>query len=281
MGDFELDTRLERIDESRFRARLSRDWAIWGPSGGYVASIALRAAGLVAKVQRPASFSGHFVSVGQFETVDVEVRTVRAGRRAESFAVSISQQGRPLFESLVRTAAEGPGLEHDVAEIPTATRPDGLKFIQEVIEERLGEEAKKPPFPFWSNFDVKPVRPERFVPGPRRAHDPVFEEWYRFAPRACFDDPFLDAARTLMMIDTASWIAASQPHPESEFIAPNLDVTTWFHRTEPETEWLLVDAHCSLAEAGLMGTHSRIWSESGKLLASGGAQLFCVPAPPA
>ena len=31
------------------------------------------------------------------------------------------------------------------------------------------------------------------------------------------------------------------------------------------------------AEGGLMGTHARIWSESGKLLATGGAHLFCVP----
>lgn len=255
MSDFELDTRLERIDENRFRATFSRDWEIWGPSGGYVASIALRAAGQIAKVQRPASFSGHFLAVGRFETVDVEVRTLRAGRRAESFAVSISQAGRPLFECLVRTAAKVPGLEHDVAEMPEKSRPDELKFIQEVIEERLGEEAENSPFPFWSNFDVKPVWPERFVLGARQAHDPIFHEWYRFAPRACFEDPFLDAARSLMMIDTASWIAACQPHPDGAFIAPN---------------------H---AEAGLMGTDSRIWSESGKLLATGGAQLFCVPQP--
>ena len=276
MGDFELDTRLERVAEDRFRATLSRDWEIWGPNGGYVASIALRAAGQVAKVQRPASFSGHFVSVGQFDTIDVGVRTIRAGRRTESFAVSITQAGRPLFEGLVRTAAQGPGLEHDVAEIPEETLPSELRSIQEVVDEQLGDAAEDSPFPFWSNFDVKPVWPERFVPGPRQAHDPIFREWYRFTPRPSFDDPFLDAARALLMIDTASWIAASQPHPNSPFVAPNLDVTAWFHRAEPDSEWLLVDTRCSVAEAGLMGTEACVWSESGKLLATGGAQLFCV-----
>lgn len=84
MSDFEVDTRLERIHENRLRATFSRDWEIWGPSGGYVASIALRAAGQIAKVQRLASFSGHFLAVGRFDTVDIEVRTLRAGRRAES-----------------------------------------------------------------------------------------------------------------------------------------------------------------------------------------------------
>ncbi len=280
MGDFELDTRLERLAEDRFRATLSRDWEIWGPNGGYLASIALRAAGQVAKVQRPASFSGHFVSVGRFESVDVEVRTIRAGRRTESFAVSITQQGRPLFEGLIRTAAQGPGLEHDVAAAPKVTPPSELRSIQQVVEEQLGDAAEDPPFPFWSNFDVKPLSPERIVPGPRQAHDPIFREWYRFTPRPSFDDPFLDAARALLMIDTASWIAACQPHPDSPFVAPNLDVTAWFHRAEPNSEWLLVDTRCSVAEAGLMGTEACIWSESGKLLATGGAQLFCVQRQP-
>lgn len=279
MGDFEVDTRLEQVGEGRFRATLSRDWEIWGPNGGYVASIALRAAGEVAQVKRPASFSGHFVSVGSFDAVDVEVRTIRAGRRAESLAVSIAQRGKPLFEGLLRTAAQGPGLEHDVAQIPEQTPPSELRSIQEVVEEQLGDEAEGPSFPFWLNFDVKPIWPERISAAPREAYEPIFREWYRFTPRACFDDPFLDAARSLMMIDTASWIAASQPYPNSGFTAPNLDVTAWFHRFEPRAEWLLLDHRCRVAEAGLMGTDACIWSESGKLLATGGAQLFCIPNP--
>lgn len=279
MGDFEIDTRLEPVGDGRFTAKLSPDWEIWGPSGGYVASIALRAAGEVARVRRPACFSGHFVSVGRFDVVDVEVRTIKAGRRSESLAVSISQDGKSLFEGLVRTAAEGPGLEHDVAEFPKLGRPSELRSIEEVVDEQLGDEATGPPFPFWTNFDVKPVWPERIQPGPRKAYEPVFREWYRFAPRASFDDAFLDAARALMMVDTASWIAASQPHPDSGFTAPNLDVTAWFHRAEPASEWLLMDHRSRVAEAGLMGTEASIWSESGRLLATGGAQLFCVQLP--
>ena len=93
-------------------------------------------------------------------------------------------------------------------------------------------------------------------------------------------DDVLDASRALLMIDTASWPAAAQPHVASGFTAPNIDVTAWFHRAEPQSEWLLTDTSCQVADGGLMGTHARIWSESGALLASGGAQLYCVPAPP-
>jgi hypothetical protein len=44
MGDLERDTRLAG-GEGRYTATLSRDWEIWGPNGGYLASLALRAAG--------------------------------------------------------------------------------------------------------------------------------------------------------------------------------------------------------------------------------------------
>lgn len=276
MGDFELDTRLEPVGDQHFRATFSEDWRIWGPSGGYVASIALRAVGHVAKVPRPAAFSGHFLSVGDFAEVDVAVRTIKAGRRSESFAVSIEQAGRPLFEAMVRTAADGPGLEHDVAEFPATEDPANLKEIPELVDDA----DEGPPYPFWNNFRIKPVWPERFSQ-PRQSYPPIFREWYRFDPRPTFEDPFLDAARALMMIDTASWPAANQPHMSEDFTAPNLDVVAWFHRTEPASEWLLMDQSCDVAGGGLMGTHGRIWSERGKLLASGGAQLFCIPRPPA
>jgi acyl-CoA thioesterase-2 len=275
MGDLEVDTRLEPVAEGRYRAALSPDWEIWGPNGGYIASIALRAAGQLANVQRPAAFAGHFLSVARFDEVDVTVRVVRAGRRAESLHVSISQDARPVFEGLVRTAAEVPGLEHDVAEIPETKRPPDLEFIQDL----LPPDSPGTMHSFWNNFQVKPAWPERVSETERKAYAPIFREWIRMQPRATFDDPWLDAARSLLMIDTISWIAACQPHPNSAFTAPNLDVTAWFHRAEPESEWLLTDSRCDIAEAGLMGTHARIWSETGRLLASGGAQLFCVPNP--
>src|SRR5882724_9471270 len=59
VSDFAIDTALEGSG-GRFSARLSRDWEIWGPNGGYVAAIALRAAGAATPLRRPASFACHF-----------------------------------------------------------------------------------------------------------------------------------------------------------------------------------------------------------------------------
>ena len=275
MGDFEVDTRLDPVDPEagRFRARLSRDWEIWGPNGGYVAAIALRAAGLVARIPRPASFSGHFLRVADFAPVDVEVAPLQRGRRAESLRVSMRQEGRPVFEALVRTAAEGAGLAHAHATVPSVPPPEALPDPASLRRDAGFR------YPFWSNLDARAVDAERFRE-PKPLGDPVVREWYRFAPRACFADPFVDAGRLLLLIDTLGWPAASRPHPrDSGFQAPSLDVTAWFHALAPECEWLLADHVSPVAARGLVGFLGRIWSRDGRLLASGGGQLVCVPAP--
>jgi acyl-CoA thioesterase II len=271
MGDFEHDTRLDGDGGSQ-RATLSRDWEIWGPNGGYVAAIALRAAGRVARVQRPASIACHFVSVARFGPVDVRVEPVHQGRRSESLRVAVSQAGRPVLEALVRTAAGGPGLEHAYGERPDASDPDDLARADDL------RDPERPRHRFWENFDVGVLHPERFREAPT-ARAPVWQEWYRFRPRATFEDPFVDAGRALLLIDTLSWPAACQPHPNAAFIAPNLDVTAWFHAAAPESDWLLCEHESRVAGGGLMGTTGRVWSRDGRLLASGGAQLFCVPTP--
>jgi acyl-CoA thioesterase II len=274
VGDFELDTRVEG-KQGCYRAVLSEDWRIWGPNGGYLAAIALRAAGCEAKIARPASFHAHFLSVGTFAEVELAVATVRGGKRSESIRVQMFQDGKQLLEALVRTAAAGPGLEHDVAAFPAVPPPESLRNVAEIVAELALEDG--PSFPFWQNLESRPVWPERFGEG-RRPRPPLWREWYRFRPRDRFDDPWTDAARALVLIDTMTWPAASQPHsPQTAFTAPNLDVTAWFHRSAPEDPWLLADHASEVAEAGLMGTTSRIWSSDGRLLASGGAQLFCIP----
>ena len=57
--DLEDATRVEG-EGGRYLARLSEDWEIWGPNGGYLATFALRAAGKVAQIKQPASFYCHF-----------------------------------------------------------------------------------------------------------------------------------------------------------------------------------------------------------------------------
>lgn len=273
MGNLAVDTAVEG-GNGRFRARLSPDWEIWGPNGGYVAAIALRAAGAATALRRPASLAGHFLNVARFAPVDLEVTTLRAARRAESLRVSMTQDGRPIFEALVWVVADGDGLTHDTSACPEVPAPQTLRPLDELLTAaELGDR-----FPFWRNFEVRPID---WMPWPTRtAGAPVWREWLRFRPDPG-DDPFVDAARSLVLIDTMIWPAACQPHlPEPRFIAPSLDVAVQFHQLDPTSAWLLADAAAPLAAHGLMSGQARVWSERGALLASGTGHLLCRPAPP-
>ena len=140
-----------------------------------------------------------------------------------------------------------------------------------------------PPFPFWRNFDAKPLAFEADWPpdGPRPAR---WQEWLRFLPAATFEDPWVDAARSVILVDLPSWPSAHRPHAWTQppFIAPTLDLSVAFHQPAVGEEWLLCDGEAPLSTGGLFGWTARVWSAGGGLLASGGGQcLYRRVTPPA
>lgn len=271
MGSLDRDTALSG-EGGRYRATLSEDWRIWGPNGGYVAAIALRAAGALSRFRRPVSFHCHFLGVGAFGAAEVRVERMREARTAESLRVVLAQGDRAFLEAHVWTSEVRDGLVHDHAPMPSVALPSSLPSFEQLLTE---EQQRRPGFPFWDNLEGKPtdwVPPDAWVPTA-----PRLRCWYRFRPDACFDDPFLDAARPLILLDTLSWPAACRAHREDEnpWMAPSLDLAARFHRAPPYGEWLLVDASADVAAEGVIGFANRVFDESGRLLASGGGQLLC------
>ena len=273
MGNLADDTAVSG-DEGHFTADLSRDWEIWGPNGGYVASVALRAAAAHSHFVRPASFHCHFLSSARFEEVQLEVRTLRRSRRVESMAVSMSQNGTAVLEAIVWFVADGDGLVHDHAIMPTVPPHAERRFVTELLPP---DEPMR--FRFWSNFEHKPLE-WWDDPADRPPGESVFRGWYRYAPVATFEDPAVDACRSLLLLDTMSWPAATRAHSfDLPWVAPNIDLAVQFHRAEPAAEWLLADAVAPVAEDGLIGFQSKVWSDTGALLASGAGQLLCRAVP--
>jgi acyl-CoA thioesterase II len=258
-------------DGGRLTATLSSAWEIWGPNGGYLAAIALRAAATQAQIAQPASFYCHFLTSPSFADVDVEVTMLRAGRRSEALAVHMSQDGKPVLHAMVRTAADGVGHDYQHAVAPDIPKPDELRTLDELI----GPENARH-FPFWDNVERCPVPQELPEPG----GDPVVRDWARFRPTATFDDPFLDAARSLILLDTYGYPASWQRYRDEQIGAPNLDTAAWFHRASPDSEWLLIDETCLVGDRGLLGISGRVWDTDGRLVASGGAQLVCLDGRP-
>lgn len=273
MGDLDADTAVEGSD-GRYRAHLSRDWAIWGPNGGYLAVVALRAAGAHTELRRPATFSCHYLGVADFDDVDIEVRTLRRTKRVESAAVSMRQHDRPILEAMVWTVGEVDGLEHDAAPLPDVEGPDTLPNARDLME---GSEPG-PYRRFWSNFDERPLswvaNWEEREPG-----DPVARGWYRYLPRDTFSDPFVDAGRALLLIDTMGWPAAVRAYRDRDmaYYAPSIDVAARFHALAPATPWLFVEARSPVAGDGLVAATVSVWGADGMLLATGGQQMLCRP----
>jgi acyl-CoA thioesterase-2 len=255
----------------RYQAELSNAWEIWGPNGGYLATFALRAAAEVAQLRQPASLYCHFLSSPKFAAVELEVDVIKGGRRSESIAVQMRQDGKPILQALVRTIAEAPGFEHQHAQAPRTPPPNELKNYGELWPNGPGRK-----FQFWRNLEGRPV--DQTVDRQPQAAPRL--DWTRFQPQPCFDDVFIDAARSLILLDTFGWPAAVNSYiPTPEYIAPNLDTSVWFHQFSPQSEWLLIEHDCPVASRGLMGVNGKVWDVDGKLLATGSAHLCCLPMP--
>ena len=272
MGDLAVDSAVEPVDEGRYVARLSKAWEIWGPMGGYVAAVALRAAGAESPFERPASFSCHYLGVAAFDEVQIVVVPQRLGRGAASQRVSMTQGDRAIMEAIVWSIPETEGLEHDVSALPDGVSgPDAYKSTEELRE----PDDPKPPFHFWDNFEQRPLRYIRHWP-PSEPIDPVWRSWLRFLEWQPGADPWLAAARVVMLADLPSWPSGHGPHVHKDhrFFAPTLDLQVSLNRLVPDEPWLLLEGTSPVAAEGLMGFTSRLWTPAGELVAAGAGQTL-------
>jgi acyl-CoA thioesterase II len=278
MGDLAVDTAVEGGD-GQYTALPVDEWEIWGPEGGYIASFALRAAGRESSFPRPASFFCHYLGVARFEPIELTVSKLRSGRTAESLRVTVTQDGRPILDATVWTVADSvDGISHDLSSAPEVPGPDGVENLEELFA-AIGT-AEPPPFPFWNNFEARPLDFRVDWP-PAEPLEPVWREWLRFLPTSTFDDPWVDACRALIVVDVVSWPAAHRHHAwkQPPFIAPSMDLYVAFHEPAAADPWLLADGHSAVAGDGLVNWTGRLWSSERRLVASGMGQLLCRPLP--
>jgi acyl-CoA thioesterase len=271
MANFLDDTRVEVIADhpDRYRAELSPNWAVWGPNGGYLAAIALRAAMAHSRTARPVTFYCHFLSLGEFAPVELRVTSLGGGKRAESLRVEMTQHERLLLTAGVWMATDGlQGYEHDFGAPPDVPGPHALRGYQDLA----GEEYEQW-YPIWRSIEGRPLR-WREPPG-----QPEWRAWMRFNETA-IPDRQADALRQLFWLDFPGWNALTAAHAwPFRFLAPNLDLSVQFHRFVADATWMLADGVALLAEDGLVGCVSRLWSEDGKLLATGTSQHIHRPNP--
>ena len=268
MGDLAADTAVERVADGRYTAVVHGDWEIWGPCGGYVSAIALRAAGAESPFARPASFFCHYLSVASFAPVDLVVTPLRSGRTVLAQRVEMSQGGRPVLDAMVWSVGDVEGLEHEDVRPPDVPDPDDLPARPE-----LAPDEERPRFSFWGiSTSASSSRPP---PGRRRArcHRPGAPGCAAGRPRRSPISGSTPRA-SLIVLDVGSWPAGSRPHAylDPPFIAPSLDFYASFQHPGASSEWLLLDHHSPVAQGGLLSWTGRVWSRRRQLVASGGGQ---------
>jgi acyl-CoA thioesterase-2 len=185
--------------------------------------------------------------------------------------VAMSQEGRPVLEAMVWSVGGVEGLEHQDLNPPRVPDPEDLPTRAELSPAEDGDD--RPPFRFWGNFDQRMIEWSATWP-PAGPLSPTWRTWVRCAPTATFDDPWVDAARSLIVLDVGSWPAGSRPHAyrDPPYIAPSLDLYASFQYPGNTSEWLLLDAHSPVAQGGLLSWTGRVWSRDRRLVASGGGQ---------
>ena len=104
---------------------------------------------------------------------------------------------------------------------------------------------------------------------------PLWRSWNRFRPAAIFEDPFVDACRSLVLIDTMLYPAAAMTQEGAfPFVAPSMDLAVRFHSSASKSEWLLSSTETPVAAEGLLGGYAAVWSEDHRMIATGGQQML-------
>lgn len=255
------------------QVQLDPGWDIWGPAGGYIAAIALRAAGEQAPAgHRPLTLTGQFVRIAKQGALDVAVEPIKVGASA-LYAVTLSQAGRPVFLAQIWTSARNMASHSIQPVMPAVLPPDAVREFQEIAAERGFTQIA-----FWQNIEGRPINfRQQGDPLPADTHQ---LRWMRLRDWAATDNPFLDAMRTTMLIDIGVWPGhwhrLSEP---AHYGAPSLDIAVHFHDGAPASDWLLSDADSDVSGNGAISGRVRIWSADGRCMATGSGHCLVVPAP--
>lgn len=150
--DLEVATRLTQAGPAEWRGRFREEWGLWGPAGGHVTALALRAAGEATDQARPVSMTCHFVRVGKFDDVNIHVESLKKGRRNELLRVDLKQDDKLIFTAQFWAMPdELPGIAHDATELSSLPDPSTLPTWQELF-------PNDPQPDFFTRIDQRPIK---------------------------------------------------------------------------------------------------------------------------
>ena len=262
MFELDEDTRVESIGNGIYSGELSGRWGIGHvPNGGYLLSFVMSALRQALPSPDPLTVTAHYLGPGAVGPAQVEVETIKTGRRFSTAMARLIQNQR---ESLRVIATYGnldtaPGIHHSDG-APPQLPPHGDRPLQ---RNRDGSMSIR------ERFDIQ-FSPDTlgFARG-ERADRAEICGWLRFADGRRPDvhclgliaDAFPPA---IFQIADPGWV-------------PTLELTVHV-RARPQSEWLACVFRTRFLQNGLLEEDGEIWDESGTLVAMS-RQLAVPPRP--
>lgn len=253
---FDLDTALERKNESTFIGVASRDWWVErGPNGGFLAALMLRA--LKAKVDDPLrpvrSLTVHYIAPPAQGSVEVTTAIERVGKSRISASARLVQNGETKSLALAAFSSAWDSPEWAESEMPAVVPHDRV--------DRLPVDNDIAPG-FFKNFDARPAIGDWPFSGAKRA---LSGGWIRTAEPRLLDDLAVTAFAD-------AWPPSVFPRLDRPMAVPTIDLTVHFRSALPPVsanpdDYVLVAFRSENAAGGFFVEDGEIWSPNGTLLA--------------
>ncbi len=254
------------------RANLDPEWFFWGPFGGYLAAIVVRAICLRSVHGVPATFSCHYLSVGESGPIEIAFEILKTARSAESIRATVYQKGRRLMEAVAWIVVEDlVGLKHSSKHKPDIDPPKSLPLFK-ALENSVEEHS-----PIWHHIERRP-RNILTNSADCRAEWVCWLKLVEALPRPTAE---VQAARAVLWMDLAPWNAALTAHAwPIGYIAPTLELSVSFQlfaRPSSAVDWLLACVESNAENSGLVASSGELWTPEGQLVAVGTTQSLCRP----
>ncbi|CBL46267.1 Acyl-CoA thioesterase II [gamma proteobacterium HdN1] len=263
---------LERLDDNLFRGE-SKDIGGHSVFGGQVVAQALIAAQRTVDPARLChSLHAYFLRPGDMKApIIFEVDRQRDGGSFTMRRVVAIQHGQSIFNMACSFQAHEQGVEHQdsvMPEVPSWKDVPSEAELKEKVRSMIPEKLLKI-FDQPSPIELRPIHPTNpFNPKPTEPRKNVWLKAVGTLP----DDQALHQALLAYASDFHLLGTSMLPHSMSFFQpqvqSASLDHSIWFHDNFRIDEWLLYAMHSPWAKNARGLSHGRIFTESGKLIAS-------------
>ena len=253
---FDLDTALERKDESTFLGATSRDWWVdRGPHGGFIATLMLRA--LKTTIDDPSrqirSLTVHFIAPPAQGQVVVTTSIERVGKSRISASARLHQGGETKAIALAAFSSAWESVQW-----AENTMPSVAPYAD--VDTLPGTDGLAPRF--FENFDARPVIGDWPFTGATRA---LSGGWIRLVEPRPVDD--------LAVVTFAdAWMPSVFVRLDRPMSVPTVDLTIHYRSTLPPPDanledFVLVVFRSETAADGFFVEDGEIWSPKGTLIA--------------